>query len=110
MQDPPRLAEREEERDAIAWLGTECRAGGQQDANVDAGAGGVWLTALGPHRSSSTRSTESTISLISSKVTPGMMRSASLNARWSALSATRASCVDTRGKSCQKEHGVSDAH
>ena len=51
------------------------------------------------HRSSSTCSTESTISLISSRVTPGIMRSASVKARCRALRATRASCVETRGKS-----------
>lgn len=51
--------------------------------------------------SSSTCSTESTISLMSSRVTPGIMRSASVNARCSALRATRASWVDTRGNSCQ---------
>jgi len=51
------------------------------------------------YRSSSTCSTESTISLTSSMVTPGIIRSASVNARWRALRATRASCVDTRGKS-----------
>lgn len=53
-----------------------------------------------PHRSSSsTCSTESTISFTSSMVTPGMIRSASVNARWSALRAIRASWVDTRGNS-----------
>ena len=46
--------------------------------------------------------------MMSSKVTPGMMRSASVNARWSALSATRASCVETRGKSYRRRsHSVS---
>ena len=49
------------------------------------------------YRSSSTCSTESTISLTSSSVTPGIMRSASVNALCRALSATRASCEETLG-------------
>lgn len=48
---------------------------------------------------SSTCSTESTISLMSSKVTPGMMRSASVNARCKALRAILASWEETRGNS-----------
>ncbi len=60
------------------------------------------------HLSSSTCSTESTTSLISSKVTPGMMRSASVNARWRALRATRASWVDTRGNSYKRTCPLAD--
>lgn len=58
--------------------------------------------------SSSTCSTESTISLTNSIVTPGMILSASVNALWSALSATRASCVETRGNNyvCNHISGV----
>ena len=48
---------------------------------------------------SSTCSTESTISLTSSFVTPGMILSASVKALCRADSAIRASWVDTRGKS-----------
>ena len=55
---------------------------------------------------SSTCSTESTISLTSSRVTPGMMRSASVNARCKALRAILASWEETRGNSY---HCVRDA-
>lgn len=55
---------------------------------------------------SSTCSTESTISLTSSRVTPGMIRSASVNARCKALRAILASWEETRGNSY---HCVRDA-
>lgn len=64
---------------------------------------------------SSTCSTESTISLMSSKVTPGMMRSASVNARCKALRAILASWEETRGNSyypCQRcwKRRMTNAH
>lgn len=74
-------------REANVWIRADCPQGTERRCGNKA------------HRSSSTRSTESTISLISSRVTPGIMRSASVNERCRALSATRASCVETRGNS-----------
>ena len=55
------------------------------------------------HRSSSTCSTESTISLTSSLVRPGMILSASVNACCNWLKTARASAVDTRGTSFKRD-------
>ena len=57
---------------------------------------------------SSTCSTESTISFTNSFASPGMICSASVNARWRLLRALRASGVDTLGNNCMRAHqGVS---